>query len=136
MCNVSTGGVGEGHSAFPKKSISHCNRHRGGVLGFYLHGGGRRSRHSDSLALGKQAGRQAGTKVEHMHKAPHTQAPRCMCTHTHTPCHRKVGKRTETHIAKGENAARRENAAYLVNCMEAHKHTHKLALRAFAWLQS
>lgn len=81
----------------------HCNRNRGGVVDFYLRGADRRSRHSDSLALGKQAGRCRGGRT-------HAQGPTHTHTHKHTPCHKEGGEENR-HIAEGENAARRKNAA-------------------------
>lgn len=56
-----------------------------GVAGFYLHGADRRSRHSDSHALGKQAGRFGGRT--------HAQGPKH--TYTHNAI-KEVGKKTDT----------------------------------------
>lgn len=56
-----------------------------GVAGFYLRGADRRSRHSDSLALGKQAGGLGGRT--------HAQGPKH--TYTHDAI-KEAGKKTDT----------------------------------------
>ncbi len=81
---------------------------------FYLRGADRRSRHSDSLALGKQAGRRGGRRT-HAQGRTHTHARAHTHTHTEAGIHKhtmpKQGGKENRHIAEGENAAGRKNAA-------------------------
>lgn len=100
---------------------------KGGVAGFYLHGADRRSRHSDSLALGKQAGRFGGRT--------HAQGPKHIHTHT-MPLRRWERKQIHSRGSKCSkeeklcitvidplNAWRHTNTRRLLSLMHTHTHT-------------
>lgn len=94
---------------------------RGGVAGFYLRGADRRSRHSDSLALGKQAGR--------MGARTHAQGPKH--THTHTAPLRRW-ERKQTHSRGSKCSKEEKRCITVIDPLNAWSHTNARRLLSHA----
>lgn len=96
----------------------HKSHRRSVVSYFYLRGADRRSRHSDSLALGKQAGRCRGRRT-------HAQGPRHTNTSRHAHTHTmpwEEGKE-KTHSRGWECSKEGKMQHFLVKALIAWKHT-------------